>query len=121
MTALRSQARVVQECRAMRTVRPGLATIALGGALAVALAGCMFDAPPHPRVEDACVVGGCSGELCGDQPQVSPCIWHDAFVCYRDATCARQADGACGWTQTAELTACLASHPASSGRSPAGP
>jgi hypothetical protein len=81
-----------------------------GLAMSIALVGCMFDAPPRPRVEDACVIGGCSGELCADQPLVSPCIWQDSYVCYRDATCARQSDGACGWTQTAELTACLASH-----------
>jgi hypothetical protein len=107
MVALPSQGQVVQECRPMRTRLAGLATAI---ALACAFAGCMFDAPPHPRVEDACVVGGCSGELCADQPLVSPCIWHDAYVCYRDATCARQADGACGWTPTTELNACLASH-----------
>jgi hypothetical protein len=32
------------------------------------------------------------------------------YACYRDAACERQPDGACGWTPTAELGACLASH-----------
>jgi hypothetical protein len=65
--------------------------------VALALAGCM--------------VGGCSAELCSDHPDmVSPCIWRDAYVCFRDATCARQPSGACGWTPTPELGACLAAH-----------
>ncbi len=58
---------------------------------------------------DQCYVGGCSSELCTDNPtQASPCIYKPEFACYRKATCERQADGACGWTQTAELSACLA-------------
>jgi hypothetical protein len=76
-----------------------------------ALAGCAFDPPAHARVEGSCYLGGCGGEVCADRPDVvSPCIWRDAFVCYRDATCARQPDGDCGWTPTPELSACLASH-----------
>lgn len=57
----------------------------------------------------ACVVTGCSGEICADTNQPSPCLWTEAFACYKTATCARQADGACGWTPTADLNACLAS------------
>jgi hypothetical protein len=87
---------------------------------AVALAGCMSDAPRRPRTEDGCFIGGCSAELCSDRPDmVSPCIWREAYVCFRDATCARQPSGACGWTPTPELGACLASHEPAS-RSPAG-
>jgi hypothetical protein len=91
--------------RHLMRILPALATC-------VALVGCTFDAPPRARTEDACVIGGCAGELCADESLVSPCIWHDAYVCYRDALCARQADGACGWTPSDELTACLASHAA---------
>ena len=89
----------------LRQLVPALAT-------AVALAGCTFDAPPRARTDDSCVIGGCAGELCADEPLFSPCIWRDEYVCYRDAICARQGNGACGWAQTDELTACLASHPA---------
>jgi len=32
------------------------------------------------------------------------------YACYADATCERQADGACGWTEDAVLAACLAEH-----------
>ena len=76
--------------------------------LAIALAGCVLDGPRHR--EEACVVTGCSGERCAGQPEVTPCIWHDAYACYRDATCEQQPGGACGWTPTSELSTCLASH-----------
>jgi hypothetical protein len=71
------------------------------------------DDPPSPgrRVTGACVIGGCSSEICADQPMISPCIWRDDFACYADAACGRQADGSCGWSMTPELTSCLASHP----------
>ncbi len=56
-----------------------------------------------------CRVSGCSGELCvgADDPGISTCIWRDEYACYRGATCGVQANGACGWTMTPELTACL--------------
>ena len=82
-----------------------------GLCVSAALAGCASDPATRARVEDSCFIGGCAAEVCSDRPdQVSPCIWRDAFLCYRDATCARQPGGACGWTPTHELTACLASH-----------
>jgi hypothetical protein len=60
-----------------------------------------------------CYVGGCSSELCSEDPDaLSPCIFRAENECYRSATCERQADGACGWTQTDELLACLANPPA---------
>ena len=56
-----------------------------------------------------CRIGGCSGELCigPDDGGISICVWREEFACYDGATCERQADGACGWTMTPELTACL--------------
>ena len=51
---------------------------------------------------------GCSSHVCAAEPTVTTCEWTDAYACYRTATCERQANGACGWTQTEELTACLA-------------
>lgn len=90
------------------------ATRLLAGVLAaVALGGCMSDpAPPAgARTDGSCFIGGCAAELCSDHPgMVSSCIWRDAYACFRDATCERQVSGACGWTATPELTACLASH-----------
>ncbi len=62
-----------------------------------------------PPVAGECFVGGCSSEICSDQPDMmSPCIWKEEFACYRDAVCERQADGECGWTQTPALMMCLA-------------
>jgi hypothetical protein len=57
----------------------------------------------------ACKKTGCSGELCSDQDVASTCQWSDSYACYQTATCERQANGSCGFTQTAELTQCLAS------------
>jgi hypothetical protein len=56
----------------------------------------------------ACFRGGCSGEICSDNPNVaSACIFKPEFACYQNARCERQANGQCGWTQTPELTQCL--------------
>lgn len=57
---------------------------------------------------EGCFVGGCSGQICSDREGIiSTCEWREEYACYQQATCERQADGACGWTQTAELQACL--------------
>ena len=78
--------------------------------------------PPEPEPGSgsgstaACVVGGCSSTVCAEEtadPIITTCEWRDSYACYRDTTCERQADGACGWTQTEALTTCLASPPAS--------
>jgi hypothetical protein len=67
------------------------------------------------RVEAAktapCFVGGCSAQLCSDQDgAISTCEYLPEYACYQGATCERQVDGACGWTQTDALLECLA-HP----------
>jgi hypothetical protein len=55
-----------------------------------------------------CYRGGCSGQLCTDRPNaISTCEFRPEYACYAAATCERQADGECGWTQTTELQACL--------------
>jgi hypothetical protein len=73
----------------------------------------------HKLVDDAaqgaCFVGGCSSEVCSDQEGViTTCDFHPEYACYAAATCERQADGNCGWTQTAELQACIANPPTGS-------
>lgn len=62
-----------------------------------------------PGTTGACYVGGCSGEVCSDQPNVaSNCMYKSEFACYKKAsTCERQTTGACGWTQTNALAVCL--------------
>ncbi|HMI93255.1 MAG TPA: tail fiber domain-containing protein [Polyangiales bacterium] len=57
-----------------------------------------------------CLISGCSNTVCADAiagPQITTCEWRDEYACYTNATCARQSDGECGWTQTPELQACL--------------
>ncbi len=55
-----------------------------------------------------CYVGGCSGQICSDEEGVSStCEFRPEYACYRNAKCERQASGECGWTQTADLKACL--------------
>lgn len=60
-----------------------------------------------------CVKGGCSGTVCTepDNQVMTTCEYRAEYACYENATCERQPDGKCGWTQTSELTACLASPP----------
>jgi hypothetical protein len=60
---------------------------------------------------EGCFVGGCSSQICSDQEGViSTCEFRPEYACYQQASCERQTDGACGWTQTPELTTCLANN-----------
>jgi eight-cysteine-cluster-containing protein len=68
---------------------------------------CLLTGNCPPSRHKPCVVGGCSGQVCADEPLASTCEWRPEYGCYKAATCERQADGKCGWTKTAELTACL--------------
>ena len=84
--------------------------------LGLVLGGCIpfvpFAMGQAPQPEEACVRAGCSGQLCVDARQgdmASTCEWREAYGCYQNVgVCERQADGACGWTQTDALQACLA-------------
>lgn len=77
------------------------ACVANAAGVSVASAGeC---APPKP-----CFVGGCSGQVCSEREGViSTCQWREEYACYRGATCERQENGSCGWTQTDELRSCI--------------
>lgn len=57
----------------------------------------------------ACYVGGCSQELCTDQPNaVSACTYSPQASCFKqNSMCTRQSNGQCGWTQTSGLLQCL--------------
>jgi hypothetical protein len=54
-----------------------------------------------------CIVTGCSSHVCAEEPVMTTCEYAPSYACYRNARCERQADGQCGWTQTAELQRCL--------------
>jgi hypothetical protein len=63
-----------------------------------------------PTVNDGCFVGGCSSQLCSDtEGLVSTCEFREEYACYREsfATCEKQSNGHCGWTQSGELQACV--------------
>ena len=67
-------------------------------------------AAPDEPPDDAgapCKPTGCSGTVCADEDVATTCEYKAEYACYRDATCERQDDGSCGWTQTPELQACL--------------
>ncbi len=55
-----------------------------------------------------CHPTGCSGQICADRDLNTTCEWRAEYACYKDAVCEQQADGQCGWTQTAGLKACIA-------------
>jgi hypothetical protein len=69
---------------------------------------------PEPQTS-ACAKGGCSGTLCLEESKVNEiattCEFKPEYACYRTASCERQANGQCGFTQTPELAACLKNPP----------
>ena len=73
-----------------------------GGAVPV----CIANSPPPALA--ACVKGGCSGQVCADHSVITTCEARPEYGCYHTAACERQADGACGWTNTPALTSCIA-------------
>lgn len=67
-----------------------------------------------PTVNDGCFIGGCSGQVCSDTDGViTTCQFLAEYACYRapTATCEKQSNGHCGWTNDSDLQACLASPP----------
>lgn len=54
-----------------------------------------------------CQPTGCSGQICSDQEVATTCEYREEYSCYQSATCERQANGSCGWTQTEALTMCI--------------
>jgi hypothetical protein len=62
-----------------------------------------------PSDAGGCRRTGCSLQLCADMDMASTCEFRPEYACYASATCERQAGGACGWTATPALTACIAS------------
>lgn len=71
---------------------------------------------PGGIVANGCAVAGCSSQLCVSANEadeiVTTCEYRAEYACYREASCEPQSDGKCGWTQTTDLTQCLASPPA---------
>lgn len=94
------------------TLHRCLAALAVAALAVVALAGCIatHDSATR-RGDDSCHVAGCSQQVCSDREDVvTTCEWRAVYECYENASCERQSDGACGWTPTQELNACIARH-----------
>ena len=101
-----------------------LALIGCGGAETPPAVAPQPEPPPPPPSGDTpaaggvgagCKIGGCSSTVCSEasgEDMMTTCEFKPEYACYRSATCEKQADGACGWTQTPELAACLADPPA---------
>ncbi|MEA2701399.1 MAG: hypothetical protein QOE22_108 [Candidatus Parcubacteria bacterium] len=72
-----------------------------------------FEVKPRKTEGTAeCFVGGCSAQLCTDDPDVaSTCEYRAEYACYKTAKCERQPSGKCGWTETSELRSCLRNPP----------
>jgi len=66
--------------------------------------GCGCTVAPAPK---ACVVTGCSGQVCAESDVITTCEYRAEYACYAKSTCERDAAGNCGWRKTPELTACL--------------
>lgn len=63
-------------------------------------------AAPAPK---ACVVSGCSGQVCAESEMITTCEYRAEYACYATATCERDAAGKCGWRATDALKSCLSS------------
>jgi hypothetical protein len=62
-----------------------------------------------PGTAGACYVGGCSGEVCSDQPNVaSNCMYKSEFACYKKASTCETTNYWCVWMDTDE---CIGSVP----------
>src|SRR5689334_5835166 len=77
-----------------------------GGSAGTAVGGSGGMVGPSTR----CLVSGCSNTICAEQvagPMLTTCEFQAEYACYATATCERQSDGQCGWTQTADLIDCI--------------
>lgn len=68
--------------------------------------GVTFLTPPGSIKE--CRKVGCSGQICADTDVITTCEFRQEYVCFQAARCERQQNGLCGFTQTSELSSCLA-------------
>ncbi|CAG9315999.1 unnamed protein product [Blepharisma stoltei] len=61
------------------------------------------------RPKEACVVGGCSGQLCirYGESGISTCEWREVYGCYSEYGNCTLIDGKCQWEPTKELMTCI--------------
>lgn len=68
--------------------------------------------PATTNIGPGCAVGGCSGQICGEEGEVediaSTCEYREEYACYQVSRCEKQSNGSCGWTPTPEYNQCMA-------------
>jgi eight-cysteine-cluster-containing protein len=74
--------------------------------------------PEKPAKE--CIITGCSGQICADQPMNSDCAWLPKYACFKLTTCEVLANDQCGWVETSAFLQCLDQAEASGKPIPAG-
>lgn len=60
--------------------------------------------------KNGCIISGCNNEICqskDEESAFSVCLYKPEYECYKLATCERQSNGECGWSETEEFKACL--------------
>jgi eight-cysteine-cluster-containing protein len=70
--------------------------------------GCGCVTRPEPVAP--CRHSGCSGERClGPEAEdvVTPCVVRPEYACLHHTTCEPQADGFCGFSESASYLACI--------------
>ena len=66
------------------------------------------DNPTAAKATGGCYIGGCSSQICSDQPDVvTSCEYKSEYTCYQTAVCERQVEGGCGWRQSPDVGSCL--------------
>lgn len=55
---------------------------------------------------NSCVISGCSGQICSNEPQVSTCEYKCEYGCYKNANC-RNINGVCKWETGDKFRHCL--------------
>jgi hypothetical protein len=71
--------------------------------------------PTAPGTDGAgCARTGCSNTVCAEvgKEVMTTCEMRPEYSCYASATCEKQADGACAWTQTEALSTCITANTA---------
>ena len=92
-----------------RSLRKGAVAGANHGARPATLVASQFYLPVTAKPAKTCYIGGCSSQVCSDvKGVITTCVWKPEYACYQKyGVCEVQASGDCGWTQTADLLACL--------------
>ena len=60
----------------------------------------------QPKPPETCMVTGCSGQICAEEPVVTTCEMNPWFKCLQLTSCG-MVDGACGWKPTDAYLDCL--------------